>query len=133
MTIREKDEVSIAGILSLKEAKEVAKDAGVTVRTVARLITGGVALNDVLEVIDFRDSLMTMSPKGRVTGQVTVDAILSVYHVAEGDMQILELIVDRTEKIVAVNRLSRDPRTSDFNNALYQAAEQYAYHGIDFE
>ncbi|OGM31083.1 hypothetical protein A2630_00250 [Candidatus Woesebacteria bacterium RIFCSPHIGHO2_01_FULL_44_10] len=108
------------------EIKAYAESAGVKHTTVRKFLIAGVPEDDIEEVLDMRNKLTEYDSKGRITGQATVEAMIEAWQCVDGEIDCLDILVDR-----ALEKVIKKATTGQFNRALHVAMEEFQNGGLD--
>ena len=118
--------------ISRYDLKLIARDAGVKTTTVLTLLKGGVTFEAVDTVLELRNSLVSYDKDGNIRGQGTAATLCIGWKACEGDIDVLNIVVDRALEIVH-RRFTPDNygcfHTNQWNFALFSALRQYKRRG----
>lgn len=119
--------VWVAGIVNNDDLEsDYPDDAEVSLRSVAKLIKGGVDFDDLSDVLEIRSYLGESIDLKTEPIYPSLNAIIEAYTACGEDIEILEEVAELAKEIFGRMYVSvRKIRVSDLNRALSQATLEY--------
>jgi len=112
------------------ELAAYAEEADVQYKTVLQLLEGGISRDQLADVLDLRNTLVSYKENGSFYARISTKATLKAYQASDGDLDLMEIMFTRVAETVE-SKYGTQLTTFDFDSAVYSVIDDYREGGLE--